>query len=256
VKIISIDAGNTHLRVAKCETKSEIICSFDHITRENFTAYFNDLFTNISKSTPIVISTVTNSVKKWIPEKLQESGHIGELIWTQNSGNIRIKNCYSDTIGIDRMVDAIAATNRYPNEDLIVIDSGTATTIDFITKESVLLGGYILPGIGLKAKVITEGTDKLPSIDPYNLHIETPPVDTISAIAGGLLLDSAGGIEKAITAGEKLLNAPRIIACGGGWEIIGPYVEREVIEELDLTLWGTALLGEDMIRLKQMKKGE
>ncbi len=251
MKIISIDAGNTHLRVAIFDMhsiqKGEII----HISNETFQTFFLNLFSKISNDTPVVISTVTDLVKNWIPKELKNAGHTGPCIWSDISYNNRIQNNYSDTIGIDRLVDAIAATNRYVDEDLIIIDSGTATTVDFITKESVLLGGYILPGIGLKAKAITEGTDKLPPIDPYKLTIETPPVETISAIAGGLLLDSAGGIEKAIREGFEILESPKIIGCGGGWEIIGPYVEYDVIDVPDLTLWGTALLGYDSICSKE-----
>ncbi len=251
MKIISIDAGNTHLRVAIFDMRSTSKGEIVHITKDTFATFFQNLFTQLSSDTSVIISTVTDLVKCWIPDELKQAGHTGPCLWSDISYNTRITNNYSDTVGIDRLVDAIAAADRFRNENCIIIDSGTATTVDFLTKESVLLGGYILPGIGLKAKVITEGTDKLPPIDPYKLTIETPPIETISAIASGLLLDSAGGIEKAIRKGFEILESPKIIGCGGGWDIIGPYVEFDVVTEPDLTLWGTALMGYDTICSKE-----
>lgn len=75
-------------------------------------------------------------------------------------------------IGADRISCAIGAIHAYPNHNIIVVDLGTATTFDVITKEHVYLGGVIIPGIYISMKSLSENTAKLSSV-----HIVKP--DTV-----------------------------------------------------------------------------
>lgn len=235
------------MRYAVVDIEENECGAIRHVTRSCLAEQLASECREHGADLPCAAATVVESVREWLPVEFARAGFIGDIIWCDLEDSQLISSDYEQTLGIDRFVDAAAATALFPGEDLIVIDSGTATTVDFVTRNNHFLGGYIIPGIGLKAKVITEGTDKLPPIDPYKLELSGAPVNTFSAIAGGLLLDCAGGIEKAILQGKKILSAPRVVACGGGWEIIGPYVDTEVTEVPHLTLLGTALRGAEMI---------
>ena len=64
-------------------------------------------------------------------------------------------------VGSDRIADAIAAVDLFPGQDLIVVDFGTATTIEAIRKDGTYMGGMILPGIRLAMEALESKTAKL-----------------------------------------------------------------------------------------------
>lgn len=68
------------------------------------------------------------------------------------------------SVGIDRLVNLKSANHLYPNSDIIVIDLGTATTIDVMKKNKHYLGGMILPGISSSLEGLYDKTSQLPKI--------------------------------------------------------------------------------------------
>lgn len=252
MKIIAIDAGNTHIRLSTVTSETSESVEITHFRIEESLEQFRTVFRQEGTGVPIAIASVVQSAIEKLKQYISLAGHTGQLILCDHREHTVLTNNYSETLGIDRYVDAIAAVHRFPDRDLIIIDSGTATTIDFIRKDRTFLGGFILPGIGLKARAIGQWTDKLPLLDPYKLTIEQCPQTTEQALSSGLLIDSAGGIEKALAHGVTQLDSPLIIACGGGWEIIGPYVDFDCISMPDLTLVGTALFGFSVLTKRGM----
>jgi type III pantothenate kinase len=65
------------------------------------------------------------------------------------------------TLGIDRWLAVLGAVSEYPNQNVIVVDAGTATTVDFVTADKVHTGGWIIPGLSLMTTSVTEQTDKV-----------------------------------------------------------------------------------------------
>lgn len=77
--------------------------------------------------------------------------------------NIKYKN--PAEVGADKIANAIAAVNAYPNKNLIIIDLGTATTLCAISKNKDYLGGTILPGLRLGTESLKSNTAKLMEVD-------------------------------------------------------------------------------------------
>lgn len=127
---------------------------------------------------------------------------------------IRIKVDKPGEVGADRVVNAVAAL-RLHKPPLIVVDLGTASTFDYISKDGSYRGGVIAPGIGISAEALFEKTAKLPRIKPGRAE-RVIGTDTVSAMKSGLywgfvsLVD--GVIEK--MKGEIKGN-PAVIATGG-----------------------------------------
>jgi type III pantothenate kinase len=235
MKIIAIDAGNTHLRFAEIDTENPQNAEIIHSNYDNvFTELENYDF-------PISISSVVPKGKE-LYESLSETHK--EIYFCERKiieNRIIPKINYSETLGIDRIVDAIAGLKLFPNRDLIIIDSGTATTIDCVGAKGEFFGGFILPGIKITSEAIHEKTAVLPKLNPFDLKFVELPQDTFSAVSSGLIADCAGGIEYAIEICEKKLDNPIILGCGGGWEIIKKYVRKPTRSIPALTLIGTAL---------------
>jgi type III pantothenate kinase len=124
-----------------------------------------------------------------------------------------------DMVGIDRLVGAVAANRlRDPARPAIVVDLGTAITVDLVNPEGVFLGGAILPGIGMAARALYEFTDLLPLLDMRVLR-EPPPAlgkSTTDAMQSGLYWGAVGGARELIARLSAESPAPAQVFLTGG----------------------------------------
>lgn len=138
---------------------------------------------------------------------------------------LKIKYANPKEIGADRIAGAIGAVSLYPDKDLIIIDMGTATTIDCVTKDKEYLGGAILSGLKISIEALANGTAKLPSVEIVKPdHI--CGTNTIEAIQSGLFYGNAGAIKEFCYLYEKNIfkgNKPFIIGTGGFSRIFEEY---------------------------------
>lgn len=101
---------------------------------------------------------------------------------------IPIKNCYltPKTLGPDRLAAAIGVWSLAPNKDSLIIDLGTAITIDRLTTNGEYLGGNISPGMAMRFQALTQLTDRLPLCEPI-ADIPTFGQTTTQAIQSGVI---------------------------------------------------------------------
>lgn len=120
-------------------------------------------------------------------------------------------------VGSDRIADAIAATHLYPNENLMVIDFGTATTIEVVTAEREFLGGAILPGIRISMETLEQRTSRLPSVEIVKGdHVVGR--STTESIQSGLYYGHYGAIKEILAQTTKQVfggQRPKVIGTGG-----------------------------------------
>lgn len=145
-------------------------------------------------------------------------------------------------VGADRIVNAVAAYRKYQSA-LVVIDFGTATTFDCVSKRGEYIGGIIIPGIEISLEALAERTAKLPKIElvkPEKIIAK----NTVSAIQSGIIYGYAGMVDSICEKirkemGERDIN---FIATGGLAHVISK--ETNFIKEVDenLTLQGLKIL--------------
>jgi len=156
---------------------------------------------------------------------------------------VRINMDNPREVGPDRIVNAAAAYRLYGGP-AIVIDMGTATTFDVVSKEGDYLGGAIAPGMEVAAEALYARTARLPRIElarPQNAIGK----NTVAAMQSGVIFGYTGLVEGLTARLEKELGEkPRVIATGGYAEVIAQ--ETRVIEVVnrDLTLLGLQLIHE------------
>ncbi|MBN1282426.1 MAG: type III pantothenate kinase [Proteobacteria bacterium] len=141
------------------------------------------------------------------------------LIVTPRNAGVRIKGYNIRQLGIDRLLAAAAAHRRH-RRAVIVIDAGTAMTIDLMTARGEFAGGVILPGIGSSARGLGEIAARLPCVPPSRAR-RVVAKNTRDAIRAGLFFGYAGLIERIVERMVKESRArPLVVATGGDAALI------------------------------------
>jgi type III pantothenate kinase len=150
---------------------------------------------------------------------------------------VRYRNPHE--VGADRIANAIAAALRQPGRDLLIVDCGTATTVDVVTAAGDYLGGAILPGVGISAEMLASRTARLPAVEiarPESALGRT----TVESIQSGLFHGHVGAIRQltAELTREAFGGAPAHIFGTGGFSrmFAGANLFSEIVPEL--VLWG------------------
>jgi len=143
------------------------------------------------------------------------------------------------TVGADRIINTLIASRRY-ERDCIVVDLGTATTFDCITKESVFLGGVIAPGVRTAAETLFRRTSKLPATELVAPE-RTIGKRTEDCIRAGVMFGNAeaiDGIVRRIVDEWPRPDRPMVIATGGLAELFAPICRSFDAVDPWLTLHG------------------
>ncbi len=146
-------------------------------------------------------------------------------------------------VGADRLVNAVAAYHLHGGPDIIV-DFGTATTIDAVSSEGEYIGGSIAPGIEISANALFASAARLPRVEMVR-----PPavigVDTASSMQAGIVFGFAGLVDRLVELfAREIEGKPTVIATGGLAEVV--VEECRTIGHWDplLTLVGLRLIYE------------
>jgi type III pantothenate kinase len=195
--------------------------------------------------TGIVLSSVVPPLTHRIIEACQQYLKIEPLIITP-SLKLGITIGYEDpyAVGADRIADAVAV-NTYYGGPACIIDFGTATTFNALTKEGVYLGGAITAGLGLSSEALFTHAAKLPRVE-----LKEPPTligrNTMHALQSGLVYGYASMVTGMIERFKKEMGDDiKVIATGGLVGLIAPHVSAIQVRAPWLTLDGLRILWEN-----------
>jgi type III pantothenate kinase len=161
----------------------------------------------ISSVVPQSIFNLRNLARRYL--------HVEPLVVGENVDlGIEVRIDKPSEAGADRLVNAIGAHVAYPGE-LIVIDSGTATTFDVIAADGAFAGGVIAPGINLSMEALHNAAAKLPRV-----AIQKPQrvvgTDTVGAMQSGVFWGYIGLIEGLVARMKAELDRPLTVIATGG----------------------------------------
>ncbi|MFP4481851.1 MAG: type III pantothenate kinase [Thermovirgaceae bacterium] len=143
-------------------------------------------------------------------------------------------------VGADRLVNAVAGTAKY-GKPLIIVDFGTAITLDAVSENGTYLGGVIAPGLGTSVDALFGKTAKLPKVS-FEIPGQVIGKNTMESIQSGILHGFAGLVD---TLAGKIMNeigkAP-VIATGGDAERLAPLSKSIDVVEPWITLEGLRII--------------
>ena len=205
----------------------------------NLKRYLKDIDSVIITSVvPQALKKVENAIKDITGKKSIVVGR------DMDSG---VKNLYNNPrqVGPDRLVNARAAYELYGGE-CIVVDFGTAITIDIVNQRRQYIGGIIAPGPGISLWALSEKTAFLPVI-----AIKKPKgilgKETKESMLAGIIYGFSSLCDGIVCKLKKrYCRNAKVIVTGGFSKLIGPYCETADKIDPDLTLKGLRLIAGDL----------
>ena len=211
-----IDIGNTNTKLALFKHKELV----DKLTLDNIELIKVQRFIDDQYISNAIIS----SVRSIDSEILKVINHYKALVLCEDV-KIPIQNYYKTpgTLGKDRLAAVIGAYSVYPSKDVLVFDSGTCLTVDFLNSEGEYVGGRISLGIEMRYQALHTLTDKLPLIKK---QIMSPMIgcDTTSSIISGVQQGILSEVKSIIS--DYKLKHPDIIAVITGGDCF--FFEKEL----------------------------
>ncbi len=145
-------------------------------------------------------------------------------------------------VGPDRIVNAIAAYNKYKTA-MIIIDFGTATTFDVISKKGEYLGGAIAPGVMISSEALFQKASRLPRVEIFKAPGRVIGKDTIESIKSGIIYGNAAMVDGMVERMAKEMETkPKILATGGLAPLIADASQTIEKIEQSLTLDGLKII--------------
>ncbi|MFC2013640.1 type III pantothenate kinase [Chloroflexota bacterium] len=197
---------------------------------------------DLSSIKDIVLCSVVPPLITTFGELSQRYFHLSPLVvGTGVRTGVRIRMDNPREVGADRIVDAVAAHHLYGGP-VIIVDLGTATTFDTVSKEGEYLGGAIAPGIVTAAEALFTRTAALPRVELVRPK-HAIGTNTISAMQSGIIFGYVALIEGMVARMQQELGEKaKVVATGGCAELLGK--ETPVIDVVNpnLTLIGLRLI--------------
>jgi type III pantothenate kinase len=147
-----------------------------------------------------------------------------------------------DHVGIDRLLNAVAAQKElFPGQPAVLVDAGSAVTVDWLDERHVFRGGAIFPGVRLMARALHDYTALLPEITVGPPAPPLPGRSTVPAMQAGVFWAVLGGVEMIARRLGRLESPPHVYLTGGDaeWivEALGDNSDPQWLDGFEKTLW-------------------
>jgi type III pantothenate kinase len=179
---------------------------------------------------------------------LRERGQRVRLLEDPKELPLRVLVARPDHVGVDRLLDAVAANSRRrAGTPAVVIDAGSAITVDLIENSGAFTGGAILPGMRLMAQALHDHTALLPLLPPPEKRPAVPGTNTPAAMEVGIFWAAAGGVAALLREYRSYCRSEiDIFLTGGdGWRLCSAIPEAQLWPEM--TLEGIRLSAEALL---------
>lgn len=250
--LLAIDIGNTNITLGLWDQqtwrKQWRLRTIHNQTIDEYGIYLTMLLRQaglLGAIDHIIISSVVPPLTNTFRQVCQNYlNHTPAIVTAQTNLGIAIDTENPAEVGADRLVNAVAAFQQYGGP-CIVVDMGTATTLDFVSAAGTLMGVIIAPGMRLTADALAGRAAQL-----SNVALEAPPQvlgrNTIHAMQSGLIFGYTSLVEGLTQRLRHEMETPhaQVIGTGGLITLIHPHTD--IIDHIDpwLTLTGLRLIAD------------
>lgn len=230
--ILAVDAGNSRVKWGLHDGQAWTCKGW--VTNADTAALEHD-WSTLAQPVRIMVSNVAGNNQRRMLEQLFSRRSVQTDWITSATEQCGVHNCYQNPaqLGCDRWAALIAAWRRCAGV-CVVVNAGTAVTVDALADDGAFLGGMIVPGLAPMRQALAMRSAKLEvthgSFSPF-------PNNTADAIHSGILSAAAGAVEKMVVAlAEKSGKAPHCLISGGDSGLVRERlsVEATIVDNLVL----------------------
>ncbi|MBL9087705.1 MAG: type III pantothenate kinase [Planctomycetia bacterium] len=235
--VLVIDVGNSGTKLGV--VRGEDVAGPVRLPRNDAAAVREFAKPLVRDEKPLVAVCGSDAVKaKDLAWELAKVGFPGAVVVAHDHPGLpRSRAHQPETAGVDRRVQVLGASTIVAGP-AVVVSCGTALTIDVAGADGALLGGTIGIGLGLAARALTVGAEKLPLVDLKGA-VPLPALDTEAALRSGIVLGAAGGVER-ILEGLRPDPACPVFLTGLDAALLSPHLRVPHRVHLGLGLLGVA----------------
>jgi|LauGreDrversion4_2_1035121.scaffolds.fasta_scaffold96800_2 type III pantothenate kinase len=266
--LLSLDVGNSHIFAGLFDVENQLNTSFRFTSKGNTSDEFGIFLRQILREhgvdahqiTSIGISSVVPHLDDSLRSACRKYFSINPL-FIQHTIHSKLKINFPNAaeLGADRIANAIAAIEMFPNENLIILDFGTAVTFCAIDNNHHYLGGTIFPGMRLLAESLGNNTAKLPTVQ-ITTKQKAVSTTTVDSIQSGIFFGTLGACKELISRFklEQFSGQPvRIVATGGfsslfnGYGVYDNYIPDLVLHGIRISVRDNR--GADLLERQKIK---
>jgi type III pantothenate kinase len=245
---VVVDVGNTRIKWGRCgAARIADFVSLPPTESQTWQKQLQD-WGLAGKKVVWAVSGVRPGTLSTLVDWLTDSGQTVHQIMSPQQLRLEVALEKPTQVGIDRLLNAVAANDRVQRQVAkIVIDAGTAVTVDLVDEDGRFCGGAIFPGFRLMAEALHGHTGLLPFVEMRSQNPLVPGHSTVQAIEAGIYWGVAGGIKALIrqmTAGKALPHERVVFLTGGSASALKPVMDLDVILWPEMTLEGIRLSAE------------
>jgi type III pantothenate kinase len=249
--LLAIDVGNTHITVGAFQGKRLAhawrLHTHRHYTADELGVQFLNLLATqglaASDLTGACVASVVPSLDEPLETACRRYLHQAPLV-VNTKIKLGITNRYKkpEEVGADRLVNAVAAHALY-RKAVIVVDFGTATTLDCVSVNGDYLGGAICPGLESAGEWLATHTAKLPHVAFRSAPTHAMGRTTKESLQSGLFYGYIGLVEGLLKRLAQEMEArPVVVVTGGLASLMGPHLSWPSEINPNLTLEGLCLI--------------
>tara|TARA_B100000963_G_scaffold332348_1_gene323800 strand:+ start:72 stop:791 length:720 start_codon:yes stop_codon:yes gene_type:complete len=225
-----IDCGNTNLKYFIFKDQALITTSLFK--------WEDDWSFKILKNFPDLKNILLSDVTGKYNGKELEKKFTNNKIYDVKALDFPFETNYNkENLGVDRIGLIIAAINKFPKENCLVIDAGSCLTFDLISSKSVHKGGLISPGLSMRFKSLNQYTSKLPYINFEDKITETG-IDTENSIQSGTLEGFIFEINGQIEKFKRKTPNLKVILTGGDSKYLYKRIKNSIFAEQEFLASG------------------
>ncbi len=244
---VVVDVGNTRIKWGRCDAGK--ISDIASLPPDSPSSWDQQMQTwRLPPRSHWVVTGVHPARRDALKEWLEARGERVHILAQNQSLPLTVRLDQPDRVGIDRLLNAVAAlAHRPPNHPVAIVDAGSAVTIDWLDAAGAFRGGAILPGLRLMAEALHAYTAQLPLIEIHNPEPVLPGTNTLSAMEAGIFWTAVGGIRLIIDRLARLEPLqPVLYLTGGDAGKLRSFIERPHKVWPEMTLEGIRLSAEGL----------
>jgi type III pantothenate kinase len=242
-RVIAIDIGSTNVHAGLVNAGRGVCLFRCDFPPAQMSAKLPAFIDRIKKDAPAIIGGGRTGLAQKVGKILKGCGVASIAEIKRVSGlPLRFRYDKPGTLGADRIADALYAAAVYPGRNAIIIDSGTAITVDAVNSSGKFTGGVIMAGAVTHLRSLHTAADNLPLVTMRDKNIPFPGNSTASCMQAGAVHGTTGALNHLVRKYKYLLGGKcAVLVTGGAWHLTRKLVDFEYSEAPDMTLIGMGL---------------